>query len=79
MSVLAELVMRRAAGEFTGAPVEPRPGVVEAVDPVCGMTVTADDQHFPVEHDGTTYWFCCAGCSTSFAADPGRYLSEAEA
>jgi YHS domain-containing protein len=53
--------------------------VVEAVDPVCGMTVTADDQHFPVEHEGTTYWFCCAGCSTSFAADPARYLSEAEA
>ena len=79
VSVLAELVMRRAAGEFTGAPVEPRPGVVEAVDPVCGMTVTADDQHFPVEHDGTTYWFCCAGCSTSFAADPARYLSDAEA
>ena len=79
VSVLAELVMRRAAGEFTGAPVEPRPGVVEAVDPVCGMTVTADDQHFPVEHDGTTYWFCCAGCSTSFAADPARYLSEAQA
>ena len=79
VSVLAELVMRRAAGEFTGAPVEPRPGVVEAVDPVCGMTVTADDQHFPVEHDGTTYWFCCAGCSTSFAADPARYMSDAEA
>jgi xanthine dehydrogenase accessory factor len=80
VSVLAELVMRRAAGEFSaGGPVEARPDVVEAVDPVCGMTVTADDQHFPVEHDGTTYWFCCAGCSTSFAADPARYLSEAEA
>jgi xanthine dehydrogenase accessory factor len=77
VSVLAELVMRRAAGEFSvGAPVEPRPGVVEALDPVCGMTVTADDAHFPVEHEGTTYWFCCAGCSTSFAADPSRYLSE---
>jgi xanthine dehydrogenase accessory factor len=80
VSVLAELVMRRAAGEFSiGAPVEKAPGVVEVVDPVCGMTVTADDQHHPVEHDGTTYWFCCAGCSTSFAADPARYLSEAEA
>jgi YHS domain-containing protein len=40
------------------------------------MTVTADDAHFPVEHEGTTYWFCCAGCSTSFAAEPSRYLSE---
>jgi len=81
VSVLAELVMRRAAGEFsTGAiPTGKTDAAVEAVDPVCGMTVTADASHFPVEHEGTTYYFCCAGCSTSFAADPARYLSEAEA
>jgi len=83
VSVLAELVQRRAAGEFTTRPVEPagsaRTAVAEAVDPVCGMTVPADAAHFPVEHDGTTYWFCCAPCSTSFAADPERYLTEAEA
>jgi xanthine dehydrogenase accessory factor len=79
VAVLAELVMRRAAGEFSaGAAPEQEAGAVEVVDPVCGMTVTADDAHFPVDHDGTTYWFCCAGCSTSFAADPGRYLSESE-
>jgi xanthine dehydrogenase accessory factor len=82
VSVLAELVQRRAAGELTGSPsvgsVAPTP-VAEVLDPVCGMTVTADDAHFPVEHDGTTYHFCCAGCSQAFAADPARYLSEAEA
>jgi len=43
------------------------------------MTVTPDSTQFPVEHDGTTYYFCSAHCSTSFAADPARYLSEAEA
>jgi len=81
VAVLAELVQRRAAGELTASPAPPvaRPAVVEVVDPVCGMTVTADAAHFPVEHEGTTYYFCCAGCSTSFAADPARYLSEAEA
>jgi xanthine dehydrogenase accessory factor len=81
VAVLAELVQRRAAGELTTSPATPvsRPAVVEVVDPVCGMTVTADAAHFPVEHEGTTYYFCCAGCSTSFAADPARYLSEAEA
>jgi len=81
VSVLAELVMRRAAGELTAsslAPVAERI-LTEVVDPVCGMTVAADDAHFPVEHDGTTYHFCCAGCSQSFAADPARYLTEAEA
>lgn len=83
VSVLAELVQRRAAGEFAPAPTtaaaESRPAVSEVLDPVCGMTVTADAAHFPVEHDGATYWFCCSGCSQSFAADPTKYLSEAEA
>jgi xanthine dehydrogenase accessory factor len=83
VSVLAELVQRRAAGEFSvpssaGAPVA-APATAEVVDPVCGMTVPPDTAHFPVEHDGTTYYFCSAHCSTSFAADPARYLSEAEA
>ena len=41
--------------------------------------IAAGSPFDPVEHDGTTYWFCCAGCSTSFAADPARYLSEAQA
>ena len=83
VSVLAELVRRRAAGEFSApTPVADRasaPPIADVVDPVCGMTVTPDSTQFPVEHDGTTYYFCSAHCSTSFAADPARYLSEAEA
>jgi xanthine dehydrogenase accessory factor len=81
VAVLAELVQRRAAGEFSHrlAPPAAQPAAVEVLDPVCGMTVTADDAHFPVEHGGTTYYFCCAPCSESFAAEPARYLSDAEA
>jgi xanthine dehydrogenase accessory factor len=79
VSVLAELVQRRAAGEFTVAAPVAAPAATEVLDPVCGMTVTADDAHFPVEHAGTTYWFCRAACSQAFAADPAQYLSEAEA
>ena len=62
VAVLAELVQRRAAGEFSGHASARRPrsaAAVEVLDPVCGMTVTADDAHFPVEHGGTTYYFCC--------------------
>jgi xanthine dehydrogenase accessory factor len=79
VSVLAELVQRRAAGEFTLATPAAAPAATEVLDPVCGMTVTADDAHFPVEHAGTTYWFCRVACSQAFAADPAQYLSEAEA
>jgi P-type Cu+ transporter len=43
------------------------------VDPVCGMTVTADSKHH-ASHEGNDYRFCSAGCRTKFVADPARYL-----
>ena len=42
-------------------------------DPVCGMTVTEQSKH-SAEHEGTAYYFCCAGCKNKFMADPGKYL-----
>lgn len=72
VSVLAELVQLRAAGAFQ-PPVRgqlPLAAAVEAVDPVCHMTVPADDAHWPLEVDRTTYWFCCLPCHDRFAADP---------
>jgi xanthine dehydrogenase accessory factor len=48
----------------------------ESTDPVCGMTVTADASSYPLEHDGETYYFCCAGCRRSFQEDPAAYLKE---
>ncbi len=51
----------------------------ESRDPVCGMTVTADASSYPLEHDGETYYFCCAGCRRSFQEDPAAYLKESHA
>jgi Cu+-exporting ATPase len=45
-------------------------------DPVCSMRVTTDSAHH-CEHDGKTYYFCCAGCKNKFAADATRYLKAA--
>ncbi len=42
-------------------------------DPVCGMGVKAESPHRR-EHGGAMYYFCSAGCSAKFAADPARYL-----
>jgi YHS domain-containing protein len=39
------------------------------------MTVRADRSSHPFEHDGETYYFCCAGCRDSFAKDPHAYLT----
>jgi xanthine dehydrogenase accessory factor len=82
VSVLAELVQLRAAGMFTAPLRRPLPLLTtdvaeEAVDPVCHMTVPADDAHWPHAVGGTTYWFCCLPCHDRFAADPARYLQEA--
>jgi xanthine dehydrogenase accessory factor len=77
VSVLAELVKLRAEGALRGrAPSLPVADLAvagvteatEAIDPVCGMTVTPDDRHHPLEVEGTTYWFCCRGCHDTFAA-----------
>jgi YHS domain-containing protein len=89
VAILAELVQLRAAGQVSGgAPAhsgqekgaEPERaasgGPAEAVDPVCGMTVAAGRSSFPLEYQGVTYYFCCAGCRQAFESDPAAYLKE---
>jgi Cu+-exporting ATPase len=46
-----------------------------AKDPVCGMDVDPHTAKHRAEHGGHTYYFCCNGCRTKFAADPEKYLS----
>jgi xanthine dehydrogenase accessory factor len=90
VAILAELVQLRASGALPGVPAprrEPghRPGSrprtelthPEAVDPVCGMTVTPNASAMPVEHDGVTYYFCCAGCHRAFSENPDKYVKAA--
>ena len=48
--------------------------MAEAVDPVCGMTVMASASAMPAEHDGITYYFCCAGCRQKFNENPDAYI-----
>ena len=42
---------------------------VTAVDPVCGMEVTAASPSPHSERDGRTVWFCGEGCKRAFEAD----------
>src|SRR5215469_5567515 len=50
------------------------PAGVTAVDPVCGMTVSAERAAGTHMHRGTTYYFCNPRCLERFKADPERYL-----
>jgi len=83
VAILAELVQLRASGALADAPA-PRAGLgrepkselrlAEAVDPVCGMTVMASASAMPLDHDGITYYFCCAGCRQKFNQNPDVYV-----
>ncbi len=93
VTILAEIVqVRRGRAPFVAAPgpatlAGPAPVIaappaatadIVLVDPVCGMTVDADDVRHVAEHEGITYAFCAIGCRTRFVKNPARYLALAE-
>jgi xanthine dehydrogenase accessory factor len=81
VAILAELVQLRASGVIAATTTTaaasgaaaPRQAV-EATDPVCGMTVLTSQDARSLEHDGTTYYFCCAGCRRAFENDPAAFV-----
>lgn len=80
VSVLAQLVERRRRTDDAvgGAPaIDHAATRAAAVDPVCGMEVDIEGAAATVEHDATTYYFCCQGCADTFEATPADYLQEA--
>jgi xanthine dehydrogenase accessory factor len=89
VSILAQIVQRRRSGAASSAPGRAAaPGLAsehaaampiaeEAVDPVCGMTVTVATAKWRHEHAGRTFYFCGNGCRERFAKDPDRYLAAA--
>jgi xanthine dehydrogenase accessory factor len=68
VAILAELVAWRHTRRDTAAPLG------EAVDPVCGMTVSIAGAAATHVHEGVTYHFCCSGCRGRFARDPARFV-----
>lgn len=64
-----------AASETPGG----APADAKVLDPVCGMTVDPATSKHRFDYQGETFHFCCTGCRTKFAADPGKYLDKAKA
>lgn len=63
-SVMAELIeARRQRVGMGGAEAPER---TEAIDPICGMTVDVATARYTSVRGGTTYYFCCAGCKSTF-------------
>lgn len=83
ISILAEIVQFKAK-QFerpvaSGKTETPALKIMqaEAKDPVCGMTVDPQKAKYKSEHQGTVFYFCCAGCKQKFDQQPDKYLSEA--
>jgi xanthine dehydrogenase accessory factor len=80
LSILAEIIQRRRRSPIAD---QPDAGIelpiaaahdLEAMDPVCGMTVEIATAHFTSEHKGKIYYFCSAGCRRSFDKEPDKYI-----
>jgi xanthine dehydrogenase accessory factor len=69
VSIAAELIAGiRGGGLSRAVAAEDRPR--EAVDPVCGMTVTIGHATEHLQLAGADYWFCGPGCRAAFANRP---------
>jgi xanthine dehydrogenase accessory factor len=73
VAIIAELVQLRASGMLDPAAPARADAAAIATDPVCGMAVEAGPDSLQREHDGVTYYFCCAGCRQAFDRDPAVY------
>jgi xanthine dehydrogenase accessory factor len=67
VSIAAELIASIRGGSLS-RPVSDDGGPREAVDPVCGMTVTIGPATEHLRLAAADYWFCGPGCRTAFAA-----------
>ncbi|MCL5265539.1 MAG: YHS domain-containing protein [Chloroflexi bacterium] len=50
-----------------------------AKDPVCGMQVDEKKATPKTQHNGQTYYFCCAGCKWAFEKEPAKYAGKSGA
>lgn len=75
-AVIADLVARRAEGQLAfDAEAAPEERPVEAIDPVCSMTVLVSDARYHTVHNGADYYFCASGCQQRFEAEPALFVS----
>ena len=57
------------------SPSDPGSATATAIDPVCGMRVDPRKTQRRAAHQGSTYYFCSAGCQAKFIASPDTYLA----
>lgn len=56
----------------------PKDLMIVDIDPVCGMKVNQDTEHF-AELNGVRYLFCCHGCQQKFMTSPEDFIGNEKA
>ena len=70
LSIVGAVVRSIRVDGLVAAPqVQGVPSPAQAVDPVCGMTVTVGPDTVHAVVDGVDHWFCMTGCRDRFVAD----------
>ena len=74
LNILAEIVQRMRA-DWKGVSLEPATQAieVEAIDPICNMTVSVADSRYISNYNGDTFYFCSLGCKEKFEREPDCY------
>ncbi len=80
LSIVAEMLEIRRRGTATAvvqaqSSTSTSTKALEALDPVCGMTVEIASARYTSEHGGQHYYFCSVRCQESFQLEPPRYLA----
>ena len=82
LSILAEIIQVHRRGHpahpgkaaYEEEQQEQQPVAEEAIDPVCGMTVTIGSTSLSAEYQGKLYYFCSPGCQRKFTSQPEKYV-----
>ena len=78
VSILAEIIqVRRHQSKPTADQKTKLLPVIhtQARDPICGMDVDTSNARHKSEHQGRSFYFCCAGCKQTFDKQPEKYAS----
>jgi xanthine dehydrogenase accessory factor len=78
VSIVAEIIQAKGVRAKTQTAAKPATLSVftqEARDPICGMAVNVASARHKSEYQGSTFYFCCAGCKQTFDKQPAKYTT----
>ncbi len=52
--------------------------MAQVIDLVCDMTVDTETAQYTSQYEGTTYYFCGAGCKRAFDKNPTEFTGKGQ-